>query len=63
MSEQASSRSEWTGDAAVDDILDVVHETALAVRDGLPERRAYVDRENPSGERIRAADEIGRAHV
>jgi fructose-1,6-bisphosphatase I len=57
MSEQASSGSEWTGDAAVDDILDIVHETALAVRDALPERRAYVDRENPSGERVRAADE------
>ena len=57
MSEQASLGSEWTGDAAVDDVLDVVHKTALAVRDALPERRAYVDRENPSGERVRAADE------
>ena len=37
-------------------IFDVVAETADDIRDGLVERRAYRDEENPSGERQLAAD-------
>lgn len=48
---------EWTGDAGVDAVLDVVLETAPEIRAALAERREYADRENPSGERVRAADE------
>ncbi|WP_459192692.1 class 1 fructose-bisphosphatase [Halosimplex sp. J119] len=57
MSRSTPSAAEWTGDAGVDAVFDVVREAAVEIREALPERRAYVDRENPSGERVRAADE------
>ncbi|WP_123539054.1 class 1 fructose-bisphosphatase [Halosimplex salinum] len=57
MSKQIPPSADWVDDPAVDAVLDVVSDTAVEVCDALPERRAYVDRENPSGERIRAADE------
>ncbi|WP_415380833.1 class 1 fructose-bisphosphatase [Halosimplex sp. TS25] len=57
MSRSAPSATEWTGDEGVDAVFDVVRATAVEVREALPERRAYVDGENPSGERVSAADE------
>ncbi|MFC7139398.1 class 1 fructose-bisphosphatase [Halosimplex aquaticum] len=57
MNRSAPSPAEWTGDEGVDAVFDVVRETAVEVREALPERRAYVDGENPSGERVSAADE------
>ena len=57
MSQQLPPSADWTGDPTLDAVLDVVHETAVEVRRALPERRAYVEGHNPSGERVRAADE------
>ena len=57
MSKHVTTSADWTDDPTVDAIFDVVHETAVEVRRALPERRAYVEGHNPSGERVRAADE------
>ena len=48
----------WVDDAVVEDICEALVETVPEIRTALAQRRAYVDRENPSGERIRAADEF-----
>jgi len=45
-------------DAVVEAICTTLVETVPEIRTALAQRRAYVDRENPSGERIRAADEF-----
>jgi len=49
---------DWVDDPAVEAICATLVETVPEIRTALAQRRAYVDRENPSGERIRAADEF-----
>ena len=48
----------WTGDPVVDRVCDTLAGAAPEIERALAQRRAYVDRENPSGDRIRAADEF-----
>ena len=45
-----------TDDRAVEDLLDVLAETAPVIRDGLPGRRTRAGEENPSGEAAMEAD-------
>jgi len=53
----ATAATEWTGDAGVDAVFDAVADSASEIREALVERRAVLDRENPSGDTISAADE------
>jgi len=48
---------EWTDDPAADRILDVVADVAPEIRAALPDRRAALDGENPTGDRTYAADD------
>ncbi|PSP79868.1 fructose-bisphosphatase class I [Halobacteriales archaeon QH_6_68_27] len=48
----------WTGDPVVDRVCDILAGAAPEITRVLARRRAYIDRENPSGDRIRAADEF-----
>jgi len=48
----------WVDDPVVEEICETLVATVPEIRRALAQRRAYVDRENPSGERIRAADEF-----
>ncbi|WP_135363870.1 class 1 fructose-bisphosphatase [Halosimplex halophilum] len=57
MSKQLPPSADWVGHPTVDAVFDVVRDTAAEVRAALPERRAYVEGHNPSGEKVRAADE------
>ncbi|QPV63905.1 fructose-1,6-bisphosphatase [Halosimplex litoreum] len=57
MSQQLPPSADWVGHPTVDAVFDVVRDTAAEVREALPERRAYVEGHNPSGEKVRAADE------
>ncbi|WP_436927877.1 class 1 fructose-bisphosphatase [Halosimplex amylolyticum] len=57
MSQQLPPSADWVGHPTVDAVFDVVRDTASEVRAALPERRAYVEGHNPSGEKVRAADE------
>ncbi|QLH82618.1 class 1 fructose-bisphosphatase [Halosimplex pelagicum] len=57
MSKQLPPSADWVGHPTVDAVFDVVRDTASEVREALPERRAYVEGHNPSGEKVRAADE------
>jgi fructose-1,6-bisphosphatase I len=49
---------EWVGDRTVAGVCATLVESVPSIRRALAERRAYVDRENPSGERVRAADQF-----
>jgi fructose-1,6-bisphosphatase I len=49
---------DWVDDPTVATLCATLVETVPEIRRALAQRRAYVDRENPSGERIRAADEF-----
>jgi fructose-1,6-bisphosphatase I len=52
----APANFEWMDDPVVAAVCGRLVESVLPVRRALAERRAYVDGENPSGERVRAAD-------
>jgi len=58
MSSPRPSSADWTGKATVDRVLDAVVETVPEVRAELRERNGYIAAENPSGERMLAADEF-----
>jgi fructose-1,6-bisphosphatase I len=49
---------EWTDDPVVDEIFQTVFESVPPIRQALIDLRDFVDRRNPSGEQIRAADEF-----
>jgi fructose-1,6-bisphosphatase I len=49
---------DWVDDAVVADLCETLVGTVPEIRRALAQRRAYVDQKNPSGERIRAADEF-----
>lgn len=49
---------EWVGDRTVESVCATLVESVPSIRRALAERRAFVDRENPSGERVRAADQF-----
>jgi len=49
---------EWVDDPTVAGLCATLVESVPSIRRALAERRAYVDRENPSGERVRAADQF-----
>ncbi|MEF8852839.1 MAG: class 1 fructose-bisphosphatase [Haloarculaceae archaeon] len=53
-----SATFEWVDDPVVAAVCETLVGSVPPVRRALAERRAYVDRENPSGERVRAADEF-----
>jgi len=55
---ESAQQFAWVDDAVVEEICGALVETVPEIRTALAQRRAYVDRENPSGERIRAADEF-----
>jgi len=57
MSQQLPPSADWIDHPTVDAVFDVVRDTAAEVREALPDRRAYVEGHNPSGEKVRAADE------
>jgi fructose-1,6-bisphosphatase I len=57
MTDASAAPREWTGDATVDGVFEAVCETIPAIRAGLGDRRSYLETENPSGERMLAADE------
>jgi fructose-1,6-bisphosphatase I len=54
----ATGQFDWVDDATVAALCETLVGTVPEIRTALAQRRAYVDRENPSGERIRAADEF-----
>jgi len=52
----ASGVRTWVGDDGVDRIFDAVCDTAAEIRTALVDRRETLDRENPSGDAVKAAD-------
>ena len=57
MSQPVPASYGWTDDPAVDDIFDVVADSASEIRRELGERHDSLDRVNPSGDRTLAADD------
>jgi fructose-1,6-bisphosphatase I len=58
MSNPVPSSDDWVDDPIADRVFQTVFESVPAIRQALIDLRDFVDRRNPSGEQIRAADEF-----